>query len=132
MRRLRLVSALLPVILLSACSGGEAFVDRGYTRTTVAKQKLPGHDGVVEVCFGGDTPRAERDKLAEDACAVYGLEARLVLERRWQCRLTVPHHARYACIDPNMRLANGGLVDPFDASMVAQWKQEQKLTAPAP
>ncbi|EME68712.1 hypothetical protein H261_17156 [Paramagnetospirillum caucaseum] len=126
-------SAALAVLitLVGGCSSGDAFVDRGYMDRSIKKQKLPGYDGQVTVCFGGDTPRAERDRLAAEACEVYGLKSMLSSEIRWQCRLTTPHRANYRCFDPDMRMADGTLVDPFSASRVKDWQRERDRQGPA-
>jgi hypothetical protein len=120
-------SAVLVVLaaLLGGCSSGEAFVDRREMDRSIKKQKLPGYDGKVTVCYGGETPRAERDRLAAEACEVYGLKAILDRDARWQCRLTTPHQAIYYCYDPDMRMADGRLVDPFSSSQVNAWRRER-------
>ena len=122
---LRPVALLLVAATLAGCSSGEAFVDRNYMTKTIKKQKLPGWDGQVPVCFSSDTPRETRDQLAREACEVYGLEAKLLRVERWQCRFTVPHMASYICFDPDMRFANGALVNPFSAGQVDMWQRQQ-------
>jgi hypothetical protein len=125
MRSLRTIVLMLVTAAVAGCAGGEAFVDRNYMTKSVKKQKLPGYDGTVAVCYDGGASREKRDQLAGEACEVYGLQAMLVLERKWQCRLTVPHMASYVCVDPQMRFANGTYVNPFSPSSVAAWKQQQ-------
>ena len=125
MHAFRSAALCLLLALVGGCSSGDAFVDRDYMLRSVKKQKLPGYSGAVNVCFSSDTPRAERDKLAAEACEVYGLKALLSTEQRWQCRFTVPHLAQYICYDPNMRLANGALVNPFSPAQVKVWQREQ-------
>ena len=120
-------SHLFFLVVVSAltvgCSSGEAFVDRSYMTKSVKKQKLPGYNGVVYVCYGSDTPKSVREDLARDACGVYGLEQRIMIEAPWQCRFTVPHLATYACIDPEMRTPSGSYVNPFNASQVEVWRK---------
>ncbi|MBI3444089.1 MAG: hypothetical protein HY055_01665 [Magnetospirillum sp.] len=125
MRVMRSAGLCLLVALVGACSSGEAFVDRDYMQKSVKKQKLPGYNGAVVVCYGSDTPRAERDRLAAEACEVYGLQPLLASELRWQCRFTVPHRASYVCYNPDMRMANGALVNPFSPTNVKLWQREQ-------
>lgn len=122
----RPLAVALIAALVAGCSSGDAFVDRLYMTKTIKKQKLPGWDGSVVVCYGSDAPRETRDQLASEACAVYGLKALLSREYHWQCRFTVPHRADYQCYDPDMRLANGRLINPFDGSQVQAWKREQR------
>ncbi len=132
MHAVRSTALILLVALVGGCSSGDAFVDRGYVQKSIKKQKLPGYDGMVTVCYNGETPRVERDRLAGEACEVYGLKAILSTERQWQCRLTVPHRAEYNCYDPDLRMADGRLVNPFSSSQVKAWQRErQKSGAPA-
>jgi hypothetical protein len=126
MHAIRTTAFVLLIALLGGCSMGEAFVDRREMDKSIKKQKLPGYDGQVSVCYGDDTPRAERDRLAAEACEVYGLKAILVTEYKWQCRLTVPHMASYYCYDPDMRMADGSLVNPFSNSQVKAWEGERR------
>lgn len=126
MHAIRTTAFVLLIALLGGCSMGEAFVDRREMDKSIKKQKLPGYDGQVSVCYGGDTPRDERDRLAAEACEVYGLKAILVTEHKWQCRLTVPHMANYYCYDPDMRMADGSLVNPFSNSQVKAWESERR------
>lgn len=112
--------------LLAGCSSPGAFVDRREMERSVKKQKLPGYDGMVTVCYDGETPRAERDRLAVEACEVYGLKAVLYREQNWQCRLTTPHRAVYYCYDPELRMADGRLVDPFSKGQVDDWRRERE------
>lgn len=121
----RIAVVLTLAALLGACSS-TAFVDRREMVNNIRKQKLPGYNGVVQVCYDDDTPRAERDRLAAEACEVYGLKAWLGSERKWQCRLTEPHLADYRCYDPKMRMADGRYVDPFSSFQVKIWRQERK------
>ena len=121
----RLILMMVVSTLIAGCSSGEAFVDRNYITMSVKKQKLPGYNGTLVVCYGDDTPRERRDQLAADACAVYGLQPLLTLDQRWQCRLTVPHAATYACIDPAMRMPNGAYINPFIAGQVQMWRNTQ-------
>lgn len=123
---LRPLLLALATAALAGCAGGEAFVDRNYMTATVKKQKLPGYNGAVTVCYDGAAPPEKRDQLAAEACTVYGLEAMLVGELKWQCRLTAPHMATYACVDPKMRMASGAMVNPFSPSQVEAWNSEQK------
>jgi hypothetical protein len=124
---------VLAVAALGGCSVGEPFVDRNNTAGQyLRKQKLPGYDGKVIVCHAGETPAAEVDRLAGEACAVYGLSAARVVERKWNCRLTMPRATEYACYDPEMRTATGGYVDPFNRSEVERWLREQPKAAPVP
>ncbi|ARJ66902.1 hypothetical protein WV31_15085 [Magnetospirillum sp. ME-1] len=131
MHAIRTTAFVLLVAFLGGCSMGEAFVDRREMEKSVKKQKLPGHDGNLTVCYGNDTPKAERERLAAEACEVYGLKAMLVRELKWQCRLTVPHLANYYCYDPDMRMANGALVDPFSNSQVKAWERERRPKEPS-
>jgi hypothetical protein len=126
MHAVRIVASILLLGLAGGCSSGEAFVDRNYMQKSIKKQRLPGYDGTVTVCFGSDTPRAERDRLAAEACEVYGLKPVLSNETKWQCRLTVPHQANYYCHDPDMRMADGRLVNPFSSSQVKAWEEERR------
>ena len=126
MHVVRSTAFILLLALVGGCSSGDAFVDRGYVEKSIKKQKLPGYDGAVTVCYNGETPRAERDRLASEACEVYGLKAMLSTERHWQCRLTVPHRAEYYCYDPDLRMADGTLVNPFSSSQVKAWQQEHQ------
>jgi hypothetical protein len=126
----RLIVLVVVILGVAACSSGNAFVDRNYMAQGVRKQKLPGFDGHLVVCHGSDTPRQERDRLAAEACGVYGLKPVLVSERPWQCRFTVPHVAEYGCADPAMRFENGGLVNPFSPDQVDKWRQEQAEAKP--
>lgn len=119
---------MLVSTVITGCSVGDAFVDRNYMTSGVRKQKLPGFDGNVTVCYGGDTPREKRDELAREACDVYGLQPLLIQEAKWQCRLTVPHSASYACINPEMRIPGGGYINPFSASQVEIWRQAKDRT----
>ncbi|SEH45700.1 hypothetical protein [Magnetospirillum fulvum] len=132
-RPLFLVAALTA---LTACSLGDPFVDREKTFQITnpgwGKPKLAGYDGVVNVCYGDDTTPATRDALAAEACAEWGLSARLIVRRLWQCRLTVPHLAIYSCIDPAMRNENGYYINPFNAAQVDQWQRAHSTAAPAP
>jgi hypothetical protein len=121
----RVVSAVFALAVLTGCATGEAFVDRRDMDLSTKKQKLPGFNGQVDVCYDSDTPREVRDKLAADACEVYGLQATLYLERRWQCRMLTPHLANYYCYDPDMRTADGTLVNPFSKAQVEAWRNEQ-------
>ncbi|OAN50130.1 hypothetical protein A6A04_01600 [Paramagnetospirillum marisnigri] len=125
MHPLRPVAFALIVLVLAGCADGGAFVDRNYTVMSVKKQKLPGYNGQVLVCYDDKTPLAKRDELAGEACEVYGLKSMLVLEQKWQCRVTKPHQATYACYDPEMRMADGRYVNPFSGSQVNAWAQEQ-------
>ncbi len=125
MRLSRLFLLITVAVVAGGCSSGDAFVDRGYMIRNTKKEKLPGYNGSVLVCYSSDTPRERRDELAREACAVYGLEPRLVLDEKWQCRLTVPHLANYFCVDPKMVLANGQLINPFNASQVQAWRKQQ-------
>jgi hypothetical protein len=129
----RLFFLVMVSAFVAGCSSGDAFVDRSYMTKSVKKQKLPGYNGSVTVCYGSDTPRQVRDDLAREACAVYGLQPLLQLEARWQCRFTVPHQAAYACIDPEMRLPGGGYINPFNATQVEAWQRANgKLAKPVP
>lgn len=121
----RIAVVLTLAAVLGACSSS-AFVDRREMENSIRKQKLPGYDGQVKVCYDDDTPRAERDRLAAEACEVYGLKAWLSSERKWQCRATVPHLADYRCYDPDMRMADGRYVDPFSNSDIKAWRRERK------
>jgi hypothetical protein len=125
MNAARAVASIIVLALLAGCSSAGAFVDRREMDLSTKKQRLPGYDGNVRVCYESDTPRAERDRLADEACEVYGLKALLIMEQRWQCRLTTPHLASYYCYDPSMRMANGTLVNPFSNSQVKAWRAEQ-------
>ncbi len=126
MHAVRSTALILLVALVGGCSSGDAFVDRGYIQKSIKKQKLPGYDGTVTVCYSGETPRVERDRLAGEACEVYGLKAMLGVEQRWQCRLTVPHLASYYCYDPDLRMADGRLVNPFSGPQVKAWQNERQ------
>jgi len=126
MHAFRNAAFIVLLALLGGCASGEAFVDRREMDKSVKKQKLPGYDGQVTVCYDGETPKAERDRLAAEACEVYGLKAMLNSETRWQCRLTAPHRANYSCYDPDMRMADGALVNPFSASQVNAWQRERQ------
>ncbi|BAE52758.1 hypothetical protein [Paramagnetospirillum magneticum] len=126
----RSAALIVALAVLGGCSSGNAFVDRHEMDRSVKKQKLPGYDGQVTVCYEGDTPRAERDRLAAEACEVYGLKAVLVTERRWQCRMTAPHLASYYCFDPEMRMADGHLVNPFSNAQVKAWQTERRIRSP--
>ncbi|WP_239988486.1 hypothetical protein [Paramagnetospirillum kuznetsovii] len=117
---------VLVAAAVTGCASGEAFVDRSYTVRSVKKQKLPGYNGTLTVCYDGDAPTEKRDHLASEACEVYGLQAILIQEYKWQCRLTVPHLAVYSCVDPNMRLANGSYINPFMPGQVDRWVRGQK------
>ncbi|TAN76932.1 MAG: hypothetical protein EPN20_01855 [Magnetospirillum sp.] len=121
----RLILMMVALAIVTGCSSGDAFVERGYLVRSVKKQMLPGYTGQLVVCYGSDTPRERRDALAREACEVYGLQPMMVLERRWQCRFTVPHAADYACIDPKMRMPNGGYINPFSASQVEMWSKSR-------
>jgi hypothetical protein len=135
MNSIRVFAVLLAVaplaISLGACSNGDAFVDRDYMKVTVKKQKMPGYNGDIKLCYSSDTPKATRDQMAAEACEVYGLKAALLQELPWQCRFTVPHLANYACVDPNMRLSSGAYVNPFSPDQVAAWRQQQQARGPA-
>jgi hypothetical protein len=121
----QLLAATLLAATLAACSG-EAFVDRNYTTIHTSKDKLPGYNGSVSVCYTSETPRATRDEMAQEACAVFGLQAQLVVEQPWQCRLTVPHLASYTCGDPSMRNPDGTYVNPTSKEEVERWKKAQR------
>jgi hypothetical protein len=123
---LRTILLMLVTAAVTGCAGGEAFVDRAYMTRSVKKQKIPGYNGVLTICYDSGAPREKRDQLASEACEVYGLKAVLSLEQKWQCRLTVPHMASYACVDPDMHFANGTYVNPFSVSQVNAWKQQQR------
>lgn len=126
MHAFRYAALAVIVALVGGCSSDEAFVDRREMDRSIKKQKLPGYDGSVTVCYDSDTPRAERDKLAAEACEVYGLKALLRTEAKWQCRLATPHQANYSCYDPDMRMANGTLVNPYSNSQVNAWRLERQ------
>lgn len=128
MRPLRSIVLMLVTATMAGCASGEAFVDRGYTLRSVKKQKLPGYNGTLTVCYDSASLQNKRDQLAAEACEVYGLEAILLTEIRWQCRLMAPHQATYGCVDPKMRSANGGYINPFSSSQVEAWAREQKQT----
>jgi hypothetical protein len=131
----RSAALLIALAVLGACSSSTAFVDRREMERSVKKPKLPGYTGQVTVCYDGATSRQERDRLATEACEVYGLKAMLSDEVKWQCRLTTPHTANYHCYDPDMRMADGGLVNPFSNSQVKAWRRERSAATarePAP
>jgi len=124
---------------LAACSLGEPFVEREvsstlYSAVVIAKPRPAGYNGVVNVCYTSDTTVEERDQLASEACAVWGLKARVASLQRWQCKFFIPHLATYRCYDPDMRNKNGSYVDPFDEAQVESWRQSHPptTTTPAP
>ncbi|MFD2234699.1 hypothetical protein [Phaeospirillum tilakii] len=127
MKLTRLLPLTAAMAVLAGCSSSDAFIDRNYAKATleVSKPKPAGYDGQVRVCYGGDTPREDRDRLAEEACTQWGLHAVLILDQPWQCRLLVPHLATYACVDPAMRFKDGRYVDPFSTGAVDQWRNSQ-------
>ncbi len=131
MHTFRYAALAILVTLVCGCSSDEAFVDRREMVRSIKKQKLPGYDGQVTVCYDSDTPRAERDRLAAEACEVYGLRAILDTDNRWQCRFTTPHQANYYCYDPDMRMADGTLVNPFSSSQVSAWQRERRTNSRA-
>ncbi|KIL99743.1 hypothetical protein CCC_03915 [Paramagnetospirillum magnetotacticum MS-1] len=122
---LRSAALIIVLAVLGGCSSGDAFVDRAEMAKSIKKQKLPGYNGQVTVCYDSETPKAERDRLAAEACEVYGLKAQLTSETPWQCRMTAPHRAQYYCYDPDMRMADGSLVNPFSNSQVKAWNRER-------
>lgn len=125
MRPLDLAALLCLTAALAGC-GGEAFVDRHFSNLqSIEKPELPGAKGFVDVCHSDETPREERDTLAREACAAWGLESTLYRELPWQCRVAVPHLARYRCYDPRMTSSDGTPVNPFDVRAVNRWKREQ-------
>jgi len=121
----RLVSLSAALFLLAGCSSADVFADRGYaTRNSeIDKPKRAGTDGVVRICYTSETKLAERDRLASEACAPWGLIAVLVRDQPWQCRLLVPHLATYACVDPTMRYEDGSYADPFHQGQVDEWRR---------
>ncbi|MGE5502916.1 MAG: hypothetical protein ACM31L_00700 [Actinomycetota bacterium] len=124
MRPTRLLAVFLAAAALAGCVRGEAFVDRAYD-ATVQKPKPAGWNGLVSVCYTNETPAAERERLAAEACADWGLRPLLYSVQTYQCRLTVPHLAVYRCIDPAMRFANGSYVNPFSRNDVEAWQDEK-------
>lgn len=114
------------VAALAGCSTGEPFVDRNNLQPGLRKQKLPGYAGSVTICHGSDTPRADIDRMADDACSVYGLTAMRTFDQRWNCRFFVPHTSYYVCYDPTMRMDNGPYINPFNRSQVEQWMRNQE------
>jgi hypothetical protein len=118
-------AAVAALTLLGGCADQrQAFVDRMYD-ATVQKPKPAGSGGVVNVCYRDDTPAEERERLAAEACADWGLRPLLTGGQRWQCTLLVPHLATYHCVDPNMRFADGVYVDPFNRQDVEDWQAEK-------
>lgn len=128
MRLFRPLFLAAAVTSLAACSMGEPFVERDttffITSPVITKPKRAGYNGVVNVCYTSDTPPATRNTLAAEACAAWGLSAVLSSLQPWQCRLTVPHKAIYACIDPAMRWDDGSYVNPFNEGAVAEWRKK--------
>ncbi|CCG41940.1 hypothetical protein [Magnetospirillum molischianum] len=137
MRLFRPLLVVAAMTSLAACSLGEPFVERDrnnlYNTPTVPKPKRAGYNGFVNVCYTSDTLPAERDLLAAEACTEWGLTAVLSYTQRWQCRMTVPHLAVYACIDPAMRNEDGSYVNPFEEEAVTTWRKTHPAkTTPAP
>jgi len=133
MRLFRPLLLVAAVTSLAACSMGEPFVERDtnfvITSPVITKPKRAGYNGVVTVCYTSDTLPATRDTLAAEACAQWGLSAVLSSLQPWQCRLTVPHRALYACIDPEMRNEDDSYVNPFNEGAVARWRKKHPKAA---
>lgn len=127
MRRL-FVLALLGA--LAACGTEKPFVDFPVTPMgyTVAKQpdivRMQGH---FNVCYA-EKDAAEAQKLADETCQRYGLQAMRASSSRYQCRITTPHLTTYVCIDPKMRMPDGTYINPLNKLEVQAW---QKLQGPA-
>lgn len=86
---------------LAACARQPAFVeisDLGKSGRSKALYEQ------VTVCFSDGDKLATLQKLADEECAKGQKKANYIGYQRWQCRLTVPHLARFACLDPSERI----------------------------
>jgi hypothetical protein len=122
MRRRLALAALL--VAVSACEPATPFIFHEHT-LYVGKEpdQVRTHGGFV-ICHGDD----DMDKVAAmavETCGNYGLQPVLQYEQRYQCAMTEPHSASYACIDPRMRMGDGTYVNPFNKRDMRRWRAEQ-------
>lgn len=116
---------LLLAALTAGCADPEPFVDFGTsTLPTMTKPKDPVlSSGVVAICYSDETPWSDVQALAGERCAAHGLQASTTMVQRWQCRATSPHRATFTCFDPEMLMANGTRVNPFNPKSVEAWEK---------
>lgn len=97
------------------------FVDKKIL-TTIEKPV----DSVVKtasfsICYSEKDPFEQVLALADETCAAYGLQSRLTGKVHWQCRISAPHTAQFACYDPEMVDAYGAYINPANRRQVESW-----------
>lgn len=88
--------------------------------------------GQVSVCYADGTPRATIEAVAAEACGEYGYFASPTYDRRYQCRITAPHEANFACYHPEMTDAKGQRINPSNEKAVAEWQKRTGKLKPKP
>ncbi|MBF0355585.1 MAG: hypothetical protein HQL43_10165 [Alphaproteobacteria bacterium] len=83
---------------LAACAKPEPFVETPDLGSAGRKKALYEQ---VAVCFSDGDSLETLKKLAGEECAKGQKTAHYIGHQRWQCRLTVPHLASFACLDQN-------------------------------
>lgn len=120
--RLPRLAVLACTALLGACNEGP-FVEAPIESTVSKPVDTILKTGTLAVCYADDAQFTEAEQLARDTCAAYGLQATLVNNTRYQCRLTTPHRATFRCTHPDLTDAAGRPLNPFDDNQLTAWQQ---------
>ncbi len=84
------------VLGLSGCAQPSPFVD-SVNRPLDVQKRVPTYTA-IDVCFTDRHSLEEVTELANEECAKGDKKAVYLGYQSWQCRLTVPHRARFYCL----------------------------------
>jgi hypothetical protein len=124
---------LLPLLLLLGGCAEPPFVEREIDQRIDKGVDKVAESGVVEICYGSDTPWAEVVALAAEECGAHNWQVELYKSVRYQCRVSAPHRATFRCFIPGYADPKTGRhMNPADKKALAAWKKAQTdKTGPA-
>lgn len=123
------LALLVAVAALAGCAE-DPFVFREINSTVDKPVNTVTRDGLVSVCHGDTAQWATVEEQAAEACGEFGYFAKYSYSLRYQCRVSAPHKATFACYHPDMTSAQGTFINPSNHAAIAEWQKRTGKMAP--